>query len=210
MIEDPAMTDRTHPRRELLAFDRADRWGVLMLLVVVSAATLLSQVLSRVVAWVRGEDLLVPTFGPVEVPALDAAGVRHSEGSYDVHLADPTSAQRALDLVPGVLVTALAVAACLLLVALVRDLAAGDPFRERAAMRLWLLAIVLAVGLPVSWFARATVDVVLLTGMDLGAGGPGIVLSLPWVPVLAGTVIALIATAFRSGEQLREDVEGLV
>ncbi len=205
-----AQDRRDRPRRDLLAVGRSDRWGMVGLVTLVAVVTVVAEVLSPVLAWLRGEALRVPAFGPVQVPVLDGAGVRHSEASYDVHLVDPTTAQRVLDLVPGVLLTLVVAGACWMVLALVRDVAAGDPFRGRAAGRLWLLALLLAAGVPVAWFLRAAVDVVLLTEMHLGPGGPGVSLDLPWAAVLAGAVAALIASAFQSGARLREDVDGLV
>lgn len=47
-------------------------------------------------------------------------------------------------------------------------------------------------------------------GADLGGLPPTASISLPWLPIVAGLIVALIAQAFVAGAALRDDVEGLV
>ena len=115
-----------------------------------------------------------------------------------------------LDLVPGVLLTALAVTGAWLVLRVLQDVAAGDPFRPRNVTRLRGLAFLVALGLPVVWFARGAVDLGLLASLQLDAGVAGTVVAIPWAPVVAGMLIALVAEAFKLGAGLRDDVEGLV
>ncbi|QIM22609.1 DUF2975 domain-containing protein [Phycicoccus sp. HDW14] len=89
-----------------------------------------------------------------------------------------------------------------------RDVAAGDPFRPANVTRLRVLAGLVAIALPAVWFGRASVDAAALT--RLGPDLVVLVLDLPWLPVLAGTFVALLAEAFKLGGRLRDDVEGLV
>ncbi len=203
----------TAPRttRDLWSFDRADRWSLVVVLGLVALATLAVQVVRPLVGWVTGSDLALDYLGPVEVPALDAAGVAHDAlGHVDATLADPTVGQRLLDLGPGVLLTALVVTGAWLVLRVLRDVAAGDPFRRRNVTRLRALAFVVAIGLPVVWFARASVDLGLLTSLDTEAGVAGTVVAVPWAPVVVGMLVALVAEAFKLGAGLRDDVDGLV
>ncbi len=147
---------------------------------------------------------------PSGCPSLDATGVGHGDAAYDVDVPDPGVALRLLDLVPGVLLTGLVAVGCWLVLRLMRDVAAGDPFRQANITRLRVLALLIAVGLPTVWFARGPIDLALLGTLDLGTGGPSIVVTMPWLPVVVGTVVALVAEAFRAGARLRDDTEGLV
>ncbi|MBT9256619.1 DUF2975 domain-containing protein [Phycicoccus sp. MAQZ13P-2] len=204
------MAGRASLSSSLWRFDRSDRWGLTALLVLVTAAAALAGVVGPVLGWVAGEPLAVATVGPVVVPTLDAVGTRYGDGEYDVLLTGVGVGQRLLDLLPGVALTVLVAVGCLLVQRLMRGVAAGDAFDPRNVSRLRGLALLLALGVPVVWFARVTTDLALLSGADLGAGGPGALVEVPWLPMLGGMVLALVAEAFRAGTRLRDDVEGLV
>lgn len=205
------MDTTTSTRRDLWSFDGGDRWGLALLLGLIAFATLAVQVLAPLLGWARGAGLPLDYVGPVQVPALDTAGVAHGDlGSVGATLGDPSAGQRLLDLAPGLVLTLVVSVACWIVLGVLRDVASGDTFRPRNVTRLRLLAALVAIGLPVAWFARASADLALLSSLDLGDGFSGVVLDLPWAPVVAGMVIALVAEAFRAGSRLREDVEGLV
>ncbi|MBM6401862.1 DUF2975 domain-containing protein [Phycicoccus sonneratiae] len=205
------MSTTPRPRKDLWAFDRADRWGLGLLLGLVAAVTTAVAVVAPLVRWAGGDGLPLRYVGPLAVPALDRAGVAYDElGAVDATLANPSTAQRLLDLAPGVLATVLVVVGCWLVLGVLRDVGSGDPFRWRNVVRLRALALLVAVGAPVVWFARSSVDLSLVTSLDLEEGVAGALFELPWLPVVTGMVIALVAEAFRAGSRLREDVEGLV
>ncbi len=204
------MAGRPSLSSNLWRFDRSDRWGLTALLALVAVGAALAGVVGPVLDWVAGRPVAVGTVGPVVVPALDAVGTRYGDGEYDVLLTGVGVGQRLLDLLPGVALTGLVVLGCVLVQRLMRGVAAGDAFDPRNVARLRGLALLLALGAPVVWFARVTCDLALLSGADLGAGGPGVLVELPWLPMLVGMVLALIAEAFRAGTRLRDDVEGLV
>ncbi len=205
-----ATSSSSHPRRDRLAFARSDRWGLTVLLGLVALGTATAQLVAPLLDWAHGDPIAVPYVSAVNVPALDATGVAHGEGTYDVAVPDPGVAVRLADLAPGVLLTVLVAGGCWLVLRLMRDVAAGDPFRRANVTRLRILAVLVAVGLPTVWFTRAPVDLALLGTLDLGSGGPAVVVDVPWAPVVVGTVVALVAEAFRAGTRLRDDVEGLV
>ena len=203
----------TAPRapRDLWSFDRADRWSLVVLLGLVALVTLAVQVVLPLVGWARGRGHLARLPRPGR-----GAGARHGgrharlPGPRRRHAHRPTAAQRLLDLLPGVLLTAVVVAGAWLVLRVLRDVAAGDPFRPRNVTRLRALAVLVAIGLPVVWFAQGAVDLGLLTSLDIDAGVAGVVVAVPWAPVVAGMLVALVAEAFKLGAGLRDDVEGLV
>lgn len=199
-------TDR--PRKDLLAFGRSDRWGLALLLAVVAVLTVVTQVVQPLVRWAQGDPLPVGYAGRLDVPALDALGVRHEDGGVTALVPHPGTTVRVVDVVLGVVLSLFVLAGCWVVLRVMRDVAAGDPFHPRNVTLLRILGLLVAVGLPAVWFGRATVDAAALTSL-----GPDVVvmtLDLPWVPVLAGTVVALLAEAFKVGGRLRDDVEGLV
>ena len=198
------------PGRDWLTFDRSDRWGLLSLLALVTLAAAWSGVIGPVIAWARGEAIPVEVFSRVTVPELDAAGVSHGLAAYTVDLASPSAGQRVLVLIPGVLNTVLVVGACWLVIRVMGTIATGDPFDPVNIKRLRGLAALLLIGTPVVFFAHLSASGGLLGSMDLGGLAPGFMFSIPWLPLVAGMVVALLAEAFRAGAALREDVEGLV
>lgn len=198
------------PGRDWLTFDRSDRWGLLSLLALVTLAAAWSGVIGPVIAWARGDAIPLELFSKVTVPELDAAGVSHGLGSYPVDLADPSAGQRVLALVPGLLTTALVAAACWLVIRIMGTIAAGDPFEPVNVKRLRGLAALLLFGTAIVFFAQLAVSGALLGSMDLGGLAPGFMFSIPWLSLVAGMVVALLAEAFRAGAALRADVEGLV
>ena len=144
------------------------------------------------------------------MPPLDAAGVGYGPATYGVDLVDPSAGQRLLDLVPGVLGAVLVVLACGCIVLLLRTVAAGDPFAPVNVVRLRVVAAVLVLGVPVVDVLESVVGTVLLDGLDFGSLALPFRLDIPWVPMLAGLVVAMLAEAFKTGSRLRDDVDGLV
>ncbi len=198
------------PRRDWLTFDRSDRWGLAGLLLLAALAALVGWVVGPLVDWAEGRALPLEVFSEVSVPALDATGVSHGLGSYDVYLEDPTAGQRLLSLLPGLLWLGLVVTGCLLVFRVMRSIAAGDPFEPANVRRLRILAGVLVLGAPVAFFTELSIQGGLIGQVDLGALAPGFTFSPPWLAMIGGMVVALLAEAFKAGSRLREDVEGLV
>ena len=208
-------TDRTGssggaPGRDPLAFDRYDRWGLVFLLGAVALGAVLAWVVQPVADWVTGAPLTPGVVSTVTVPPLDAAGIGYGPASYAVDVVDPSAGHRLLDLVPGVLGSVLVVLACWCIVLLLRTVAAGDPFDPVNVVRLRVVAAVLVLGVPVVDVLQSLVNAVLLGGLDLGALELPFRLDIPWVPMLAGLVVAMLAEAFKAGSRLRDDVDGLV
>lgn len=210
MDDQTAGAPASRRERDVFAFDRADRWSLAVVLGLVSIVAAVTTVVGPLAGWAKGEALRVPFFSEVDVPALSGTGLGHGLGEYDLIIPDPTTAQRLLDLVPGLAWLALVVAACWLVLRVMGDVGRADPFQLRNVRRLRQLAALLAIGWPVLWIAQATIAFAILTDLDLGDVGPRAMVTFPLLPVLVGLVVALLAEAFKAGIRLREDVDGLV
>lgn len=198
------------PRRDWFAFDRSDRWGMGILLALVVINTAATSIVIPVRRWLAGDGIPLPFLSDVTVPELDAVGTSYGVAAYDVTLADPTVAQRLLDLAPGVLIVGLMATGSLLIVAVMRTIAAGDPFVAANVRRMRQLAALLLVGPFFTFFLSMSAHGALLGDVDLGGLALSAVLDIPWAWLVAGMVVALLAEAFKAGSRLRDDVEGLV
>ncbi|GAA4402724.1 hypothetical protein GCM10023153_32070 [Ornithinibacter aureus] len=205
-----APTPTPRPRRDWFAFDRSDRWGMGILLGLVVVITVATSIVLPILRWADGDGIPLPFLSGVTVPELDAVGTSYGVAAYDVTLADPTVAQRLLDLAPGLLIVGLMTAGSLLIVAVMRTIAAGDPFVAANVRRMRQLAAVLLVGPFFTLFLSMSVHGALLSDVDLGGLALLAVLDIPWAYLVAGMVVALLAEAFKAGSRLRDDVEGLV
>lgn len=197
-------------RRDWLAFDRSDRVGLALLMVLVALGAAVTWLVRPLVEWAGGDALAVPFFSKVDVPGLAGTGLGHRDAHYDLLVPDPTTRQRLLDLLPGLGYLAIVVVAGYLLLRIMGDIGRGDPFQPHNVRRLRGLAALLALGWPIVFFAELTCRFTILTELDLGDLGPRAVFDLPVVPVVVGTAIALVAEAFKAGSRLRDDVDGLV
>jgi len=199
-----------NPRRDWFAFDRSDRWGMGILLALTVVITAATSIMVPVLRWMAGDGIPLPFLSDVTVPELDAVGTSYGAAAYDVTLADPTVAQRLLDLAPGLLTVALLATGSLLIVAVMRTIAAGDPFVAANVRRMRQLAALLLVGPFFAFFLSMSVHGALLGDVDLGGLALLAVLDIPWPWFVAGMVVALLAEAFKAGSRLRDDVDGLV
>ncbi len=196
------------PKRDLLTFDRHDRWGLAALLGLASLGAVATTVVTPLVGWLQGGDLRVPFSSDIAVPVLDGMGLQHGPGDYDLIIPDPTATQRILDLIPGLGWLALIVAGCWILLRVMGDIGRGDPFAPDNVRRLRVLAVLVAIGWPVLAGLRFIASFVITTG--LGLGNIGLAFTVPFVPLVVGVVVALLAEAFKAGSRLRDDVDGLV
>lgn len=203
-------TRNTPPPTDRLAFDRADRVGLTVTMWVIGSAAIAADVANPLWQWARGAAQHVPFFSPVTVPELDRVGQKHGLAAYDLVLGHPSTGQRLLGLVPGVLTAAVVAAACVLILRIMRPIGAGDPFAPGQVRRLRTLAFVLMIGPVVAMFARLSCQGAIVGGLDLGGLDPGVSLDIPWFPLIVGLCLGLVAEGFKVGAQLRDDVEGLV
>ena len=198
------------PRRDVLAFDRFDRWGLVVLLGAVALGAILAGVVEPVADWVTGAPLTPLAESAVIVPPLEAAGVGYGQATYAVDAADPSAGQRLLALLPGLLLAVLVVLACWCIVLLLRTVASGDPFDPLNVTRLRVVAGALVLGAPVAYVLQVFSDAMVLGGLDVTGLDTTFTLEIPWLPMLAGLVVAMLAEAFKTGSRLRDDVDGLV
>lgn len=211
MAHDSTPTAPEHePRRDWFTFDRSDRWGLGILLGLVLVAAAVVDVVLPLLRWAAGEGIPVPFLSDVTVPELDAAGTTYGVAAYDVTLADPSTTQRVLDLVPGLLVVGLIATGCWLVIAVMGTIASGDPFVGANVRRLRQLAALLLIGPIVVFFVDLPVNGALLSSVELGGLDPATFLEPAWPAFIAGMVVALLAEAFKAGSRLRDDVDGLV
>lgn len=203
------MATPTRPERDPMRFDRSDRWALTALLATWVLVTVYTGIVEPISRWVDGDAVPVEVLGPVEVPALDAAGVGYGDGLFPVSVPVEGAGLRLAELLPGVIATGLVLAGVWVALRLMRTIAAGDPFAPANVTRLRVLAGLLVIGTAVLFFADLSVRGALVG--TLGEAAPeGAQLSVPWQAILAGMVVALLAEAFKAGSRLRDDVEGLV
>lgn len=203
-------TARRRPGRDLLTFDRTDRWGLLGLLAVLSLAAAWAWVVGPLVAWAQGDAIPVEMTSPVSVPALEAVGITPGSGTYQVLVEDPTVGQRLLSLAPGVAWVIIVGLTCWLVWRLMRTIAAGDPFDPANVTRLRGIGGLLVLGTAVAFAVELVARGVLTSSIDTGDPVVGVFLSVPWLPMVTGMVAALLAEAFKAGSRLRDDLDGLV
>ncbi|MBK8869152.1 MAG: DUF2975 domain-containing protein [Dermatophilaceae bacterium] len=196
--------------KDRLAFTRADRIGLGTLLILVNSVAIAAWVIGPVLAWVRREPIWTPFISEVKVPALDSAGVSYSAATYDVRVAQPTAGQHLALVGSGVLWVALLLVGSVIVARLMSSIGAGNAFERANVTRLRWLAGLLLVGTPVAHVVDLFARGALMGGADLGGLPPTASISLPWLPIVAGLIVALIAQAFVAGAALRDDVEGLV
>lgn len=88
---------------------------------------------------------------------------------------------------------------------IVDSVAAGDPFipenAERLKVMAWMSIALQLIAVPVGLFAAWVSDKVEPTDVDLSISGNGLLLAL---------VLFILARVFRTGAQMREDLEGTV
>ena len=99
---------------------------------------------------------------------------------------------------------------CWLVLRLMQTVAAGDPFHPANVRRLRTIGGFLVLGTPVVFFLEMAVSGSMLAGAGLDGVLAEVWLDVPWVSVVSGMVVAMLAEAFKAGSWLRDDVEGLV
>lgn len=197
-------------RTDRLAFDRADRLGLTILLWVVAALVSLGGIVLPLALWVTGRSVPVPFTSEVDVPELDRVGTAYGPAQYDVEITDLSALDRLLTFLPGLVLVALVVAGALIMQRIARDVGRGTPFVSGQVRRLRILALLLVVGAPVLQVVELVTTSALLSGADLGGLPASVWFDFPIGPMLLGLFLALLAEAFRHGDRLEDDLEGVI
>jgi hypothetical protein len=134
----------------------------------------------------------------------------------DAQVEDPALGLSLIDAAPTIVqgVVMLAVAWFLLIV--VVDIQRGVPFDDRAAHRLRVSAVLVTAGIVAHAAVSAWADVEVLQAAPRGRGSDGyfyyfvgsVLPAAPWFLIAA--LLAVFAHAFREGQRLKHDSEGLV
>jgi len=136
----------------------------------------------------------------------------HDDGQVVVSAWGSTRAEQLLARGDSALLGLTVGAAALLLLPVLGSISAGEPFRRGNARRFAVLAAVVAVhGVAAPLLpAAATSSVLRRTGLsELGVFEPESV-TFGFLPLVVVVGLLVLAEAFRRGEQLADDVEGLV
>ena len=204
--------------RNLLDFDQVDAIGTKVLLGLITIVVTIYALIMPLIDWIRGKAFVV------EVPALAGMDVESADlklrlgasiletTAMRVRIEDASTTLRLLDLAAGlVLVTATALVAWLIL-RVINQIVAGDPFAG-AAMS-WLRGIAGTLILaPVVYFPlmMARNGKAIGETLDTRTASMDFSFSLGLLgPMAVGLVIAALAQAFADGGRLREDAEGLI
>jgi LytS/YehU family sensor histidine kinase len=97
-----------------------------------------------------------------------------------------------------------------LIIAVMRTIAAGDPFSTVNVRRLRILAAMLLLGPAITFFVATSIQGALLGDIPLGGLAYALTIDIPWAGFIAGLLLALLAEAFKAGSRLRDDVDGLI
>lgn len=121
----------------------------------------------------------------------------------------PTTAQRTAWVLWKIAGPLLGIAGATLILRMTRDARNGDPFSPDNESRLWKLAVLVAIGgSAVSWVGAAVRA--WLIESSAAADFVSLTFTLAFSPIIVGIGIALLASVWRVGVGLREDVDGMV
>lgn len=121
----------------------------------------------------------------------------------------PTTAQRTAWVLWKIAGPLLGIAGAALILRMTRDARNGDPFSPANESRLWKLAFLVAIGgSAVSWVGAAVRA--WLIESSAAADSVSLTFTLVFTPIIVGIGIALLASVWRVGVGLREDVDGMV
>jgi len=135
-------------------------------------------------------------------------------GGAVVNLWGPTGFQHHVYMAVHVLAYALVAVIAVVLARMVADSRRGSPFVRRNVMRLFWIGWLVIIGTPViSWANWACLRWIFNSSTASGHVARTVGYSwesLPWWSMLIGAVVLILATVWRSGVQMADDVAGLV
>ncbi len=122
---------------------------------------------------------------------------------------EPSASQRVIWLIPSVLPPLLALAATWQVFAIVRTARRGDPFVAENERRLWILAFLIGLG-GTLWSMVSGFSEMLLLQRSAAADMTEIAATISFLPAIIGLGVAVLASVWRVGVDLRDDVDGMV
>lgn len=122
---------------------------------------------------------------------------------------DPSMDQRVIWLLWQVAGPLLVLVGLSLVLSIVRSARHGDPFVRANVRRLWWLAALFAIG-GTGYSMLSGFAAVLMVQRSAAADLAVIQFTVEFLPILVGVAIAALASVWRVGVGLREDVEGMV
>lgn len=198
--------------KPLTSFSRGDYLGTKVLLLLTPVVYVALAVVPPLLRWASGDPLLVQGGTSAPGPVIDEPTpgvVGRWTDAAEWAVADPTSGQRLVALLPALVVAVLLAAAVVILWRFVTTTQRGEPFDRRSVRQLQILGVlVLAYGLVDAFAPPAVLLAVFSSG-----SGPSIayVFDLTTAfPFVVGFLVLVLSESFRVGLALRDDVEGLV
>jgi Protein of unknown function (DUF2975) len=194
-------------------FSRGDFVATRVALVTAAALYPLLVLVPRLVGWATGKPAYYLGHTDAPGPVLDETTASGVVGRYSDEvlwtIADPTVGQRLALLLPPLFATAMLAAGCVFLWRLVAAAQRGEPFTPVAVRQLQAVGLlVVAYGL-VRPFLDPLVELLLFAP----GGVPSVAFTLDFsllLPIVAGTLVMVVAECFQIGTRMREDVDGLV
>ena len=133
--------------------------------------------------------------------------------TVDLEVAELPAGLRLLTRLDDVIASAILFAGALLLRNILVDIGRGQPFHPRMPGRLAGLALVVVLGAVFPGLAGTLATVVVLESIN-GMGGPSplgfVIGELSLLPFVVAGALVIASRAFRQGQQLTDELEGLV
>lgn len=192
-------------------FDRTDARLLRIGLWVCAGAVALTRVGYQLWAWIVGGSIPVTVQTQTSAAQLERHGVEHHVDDHVSVMVSPDAAGRIVELLPGLVISALVVWGVFLLDGLIRSVTRSDAFGRGNIRALKLLGILVVVGslleptltnLAHQWVAGREFP-------WLGSGAES-VFTVRLVPVAIGMVLAMLGEAFAQGARQKEDLEGVI
>ena len=201
----------TSNRRDRLAFDRWDHWGLRAVLWVVAIAAVVRGAIIPIIDWLAAQPITTSIHTDVSVDELADRASLVNPATVDVVIDEPTVAERLLTATPDFLTAAAILWVVWLLLRLLGDVRGGDPFTTENVRRLDTIALVIGLGAAAVAVSGLVRDAAVATSVMSEGADQILVLPthvFPWLTAML--VIGAISQAFRHGVRLRDDVDGLV
>lgn len=143
------------------------------------------------------------------VSVFGQAPVRAASPTATVEFLDPTASQRVIWLIWQLCSPLLGLLIAWPVLQMARSTRLGDPFTPTNERRLWTIALLVGVGGLASSMADGMART-LLVQRSAAADLFAVVFEISLVPIIAGLFIAALASIWRIGVTLRDDVEATI